>query len=204
MRFSKSFWNVPSALLAMAALILVAGSAAGQDFFDADAFIDPDDGYQGSGGRVDGSGDDFYTDVYANCVNADNNFEIGCYSDHPDSVNLSKKQGKVDQKKKDNDANVWMVATAIGGEAEDIDEDLDCEKVQIKGKSNSDKFTIDAKCTMKKCKLPGSVSVAQIDAMIQCIDDEVENGDLGKKVGNLKKNTDNEITGKITSKGVWD
>jgi hypothetical protein len=70
----------------MAALILIAGAAAGQGFFDSSESIDPGDGYQGTAGYVDGSGSTFSTGVSLMCVDINNNFEIGCDSDHPDKV----------------------------------------------------------------------------------------------------------------------
>jgi hypothetical protein len=206
MRFSKSFWNVPSALLATAALVLIAGTAAGQDeFFDYDMTTDIlDDGYEGSWGRVDGSGDSTYDEVYFWCEDANNSFEIGCYTDHADKVNLSKTTGKVDQGKKGNYANVWMAASALGGNEVDIDEDLTCDKVTIKGKGESKKWTADVKCQIKNCKLPADLTVGEKDAIIECAEAALDNEDLGKKVGKMRLNSDDEITGKIRSKGVWD
>jgi hypothetical protein len=204
MRFSKLFWNVSPALLTMAALILIAGAAAGQGFFDSSESIDPGDGYQGTAGYVDGSGSDFSTGVSLMCVDINNDFEIGCDSDHPDKVNLSTKQGQVEQKKRGNNADAWMVASKLNGADVDINESLDCEKVQLKGKANNVNQKIDVKCTLKKCEFPAGVDAAQIDAAIDCAVAAVGNGDIGRKVGRVSQNSDEQISGHIRSKGVLD
>jgi hypothetical protein len=204
MRISKLFWNVSPALLTMAALILIAGAAAGQGFFDSSESIDPYDDYQGTAGYVDGSGSTFSTGVSLMCVDINNNFEIGCDSDHPDKVNLSTKQGQVEQKKKGNNADAWMVASKLDGADVDINESLDCEKVQLKGKANNVNQKIDVKCTLKKCELPAGVTAAQIDAAIDCAVAAVGNGDIGRKVGRVSQNSDDRISGRIQSKGVLD
>jgi hypothetical protein len=204
MRVSKLFWNVSPALLTMAALILIAGAAAGQGFFDSSESIDPGDGYEGTAGYVDGSGSDFSTGVSLMCVDINNNFEIGCDSDHPDKVNLSTKQGQVEQKKRGNNADAWMVASKLNGVDVDINESLDCEKVQLKGKANNVNQKIDVKCTLKKCDLPAGVTAAQIDAAIDCAVGAVGNGDIGRKAGRVSQNSDDQLSGHIRSKGVLD
>jgi hypothetical protein len=204
MRVSKLFWNVSPALLTMAALILIAGAAAGQGFFDSSESIDPGDGYEGTAGYVDGSGSDFSTGVSLMCVDINNNFEIGCDSDHPDKVNLSTKQGQVEQKKRGNNADAWMVASKLNGVDVDINESLDCEKVQLKGKANNVNQKIDVKCTLKKCELPAGVTPAQIDAVIDCAVAAVGTGDIGRKAGRVSQNSDDQLSGHIRSKGVLD
>jgi hypothetical protein len=202
MPFSKLFWNVSPALLTMAALILIAGAAAGQGFFDSSESVDPGDGYQGTAGYVDGSNSDFSTGVSIMCVDINNDFEIGCDSDHPDKVNLSTKQGQVEQKKKGNNADAWMVASKLDGADVDINESLDCEKVQLKGKANNVNQKIDVKCTLKKCELPAGVTPAQIDAAIDCAVAAVGSGDIGRKAGRVSQNSDDQLSGHIRSKGV--
>jgi hypothetical protein len=204
MRFSKLFWNVSPVLLTMAALILIAGAAAGQEFFDSSESIDPGDGYQGTAGYVDGSGSEFSTGVSLMCVDINNDFEIDCDSDHPDKVNLSTKQGQVEQKKKGNNADAWMVASKLNGADVDINESLDCEKVQLKGKANTVNQKIDVKCTLKKCERPAGLTTAQIDAAIDCAVAAVGNGDIGRKVGRVSQDRDEQISGHIRSKGVLD
>jgi hypothetical protein len=204
MLFPKLFWNVSPALLTMAALILIAGAAAGQGFFDSSESIDPGDGYQGTAGYVDGSGSTFSTGVSLMCVDINNNFEIGCDSDHPDKVNLSTKQGQVEQKKRGNNADAWMVASKLNGADVDINESLDCEKVQLKGKANNVNQKIDVKCTLKKCELPADVTAAQIDAAIDCAVAAVGSGDIGRRAGRVSQNSDDQLSGHIRSKGVLD
>ena len=104
MRFSEIIWKISPALLGMAALILIAGAAAGQgnEFFNAGASINPDDKYQGSSGYVVGSDEQYWSGVYAMCSSEEIAYEIGCDTWHPDRISLSKDQGQVDQKKKDN------------------------------------------------------------------------------------------------------
>jgi hypothetical protein len=157
----KPFWNVPSVLLATAALILLAGVAGA--ILNADSAIDPDSPkYDGSGGYVDASGSVFETGVWLHCIDNDNNFTIGCDSDHPDGVNLTPVQGKVDQKKKDNNAEAWMAVDTMGGIFEDDVYPLICDRMQIKGKLNDDKLTIESQCTLTKCEIPGSLTIDQI------------------------------------------
>jgi hypothetical protein len=203
MRFSKSFWNVPSALLATAALVLIAGLAGA--VFDADVGIIPDSpNYDGSGGWVDGSGEDYSTGVYFSCEDADNAFEIGCDSWHPDNVTISPKQGKVDQKKTDNNAYAYMSVGEMGGIVEETEFELDCKKVQIKGKANDDKLTAESKCTLTKCNIPGGLTLDQIASAEACIDAAEDAGDIGKKVSTLKLDNQNLLKGNIWSKGTWD
>jgi hypothetical protein len=203
MRFSKSFWNVPSALLATAALVLFAGLAGA--VFNASVGIDPDSpNYDGSNGYVNADGDLYSTGVWFTCEDNDNFVTIGCDSWHPDNVTISTKQGKVDQKKTDNNAIAYLEASLIGGQEVDIGGVLECKKVQIKGKSNDDKFTAESKCTLTKCEIPGGLTVDQIGLIEDCVDDAEESGDIGKKVSTLKLDNQNLLKGNIWSKGMWD
>ena len=203
MRFSKSSWNVSPALLATAALILIAGVAGA--VFDSNDDILPDSpNYNGSGGYVDASGNIFATGVYFMCADADNDFEIGCDSEHPDKVSLSTNTGRVDQRKNGNNAHAWMSVVKMGGIVEDTTFDLDCEKVQLKGKSNDKTDKIDAQCTLKKCVVPGGLLIDQVRSAEACIEDSEENGEIGKKVTTLKLDRNNLLGGKITSKGLRD
>jgi len=203
MRFRKSFWNAPSALLATATLILLTGVAGA--IFNSSNDIDPDSpNYDGSAGYVDGSGSSFSTGVYFMCVDIDNDFQIGCDTDHPDKVKLTRWRGEVNQKKKDNNASAWMWVGMLGG----IDEGdtlfpLDCEKVQLKGKSNDRNEKIESECKLTKCELPTSLSEDQYRSAEACIDDAEATGDLGKKVTTLKRDNNGLLGGKIKSKGVW-
>jgi hypothetical protein len=203
MRFSKSFWNVPSALLATAALILLAGGATA--FFNSSNGIQADiPNWLGSFGFVDGFADDYETAVGFTCVDPDSDFAMGCYSTHPDSVNMTPKQGKVDQKKRDNNAVAWIEASKLDGDPLELDTDLVCDKVQIKGKSNDDKETIESKCTLNKCAIPGELTLNQIAAIVDCVDDSEDSGLLGKKVQTLKLDKNNLLKGNIWSKGTWE
>jgi len=202
MRFSNSLWKISPALLAMAALILIAGAAAGQEFFNYAAGINPEENYQGSSGWLEAQDDEYSTGVYAMCSNDIIAYEIGCESWHPDKVNVTKTQAQVDQKKRNNNAVAWMAVTLLGGEEVDIEEELECEKVQLKGKGNTRNDRIDAKCTIKKCKLPSGVTVGDIDDAKECAADAKESGDLGKRVGNISRNNDDELSGSIKSKGT--
>jgi hypothetical protein len=203
MRFSKSFWNVPSALLATAALVLFAGLAGA--VFNASVGIDPDSpNYDGSNGYVNADGSNYGTGVWFTCEDENNTITMGCDSWHPDNVTISTKQGKVDQKKTNNNAIAYMEASLIGGQAVDIDEVLECKKVQIKGKANDDKFTAESKCTLTKCEIPGGLTVEQIGLIEDCIDDAEDSGNIGKKVSTLKLDNQNLLKGNIWSKGMWD
>jgi len=203
MRFRESFWNVPSALLATATVILFTGVAAA--IFDSSNEIDPDSpNYDGSAGYMDGSGSDFSTGVDFMCVDIDNDFQIGCDSDHPDKVKLARWRGEVNQQKKDNNASAWMWVGMLGG----IDEGgtlfpLDCEKVQLKAKSNDRNEKIESECKLTKCELPTSLSEDQFRSAEACIDDAEATGDIGKRVTTLKRDNNNLLGGKIKSKGVW-
>jgi hypothetical protein len=203
MLFSKSIWKVSPALLATAALILITGVAGA--VFNADRAIDPNSpNFNGSGGWVDGSGENYSTGVYFMCTDSDNDFEMGCDSNHPDRASMSTNSGKVDQRKNDNPGDAWMVVNEMGG----IDEGgatipLDCDRVQLKGKSNDRNDKIDSQCTLKSCDIPGALTVDQVRSAIACMDDSVDNGSLGKNVESLKLKNDT-IEGKITSKGLRD
>jgi hypothetical protein len=202
MRFSETFRNARSALLATAALILIAGVAGA--IFDASVTIDPESPkYDGSGGGVDGSDSSFGTYVYFMCNDADNEFTINCDSHHPDRVSISTKQGMVDQKKRDNNAHAWIDVLEMGGIIEDTTLDLDCDKVQIKGKANDDKLTAESQCTLSKCVVPGELTIDQVRSAEICIDDSEENGTIGKNVTTLKLDNNNMLKGKIKSKGDW-
>jgi len=205
MRYSKSVRKVAPALLAAAALVLIAGGATA--IFNSSEFIDPDvPNYLGSFGGVDGSFDDYETFVGFTCVDLESDFALGCSSWHPDSVNMTPKQGKVDQKKKDNNAIAWISATKIHGiilQEEIIEQPLLCDRVQIKGKSNDDKETIESKCTLKKCDLPLGLTLADLTAIGNCIEDSEDAGLLGKKVQTLKLDNNNQLKGNIWSKGTW-
>ncbi|MBW2578051.1 MAG: hypothetical protein JRE38_08290 [Deltaproteobacteria bacterium] len=203
MRFFKSFRKVPSALLATAALVLITGLAGA--VFNEDVGIDPDSpNYNGSAGWVDGSGEDYSTGVYLMCNDDDNAFEIGCDSWHPDNVTMSTKQGKVDQKKTNNNAYAYMSVGEMGGIVEEQEFELNCKKVQIKGKSNDDKETVESKCTLTKCEIPGGLTLDQIASAEQCIEDAEDAENIGKKVSTLKLDNQNLLKGNIWSKGVWD
>lgn len=81
---------------------------------------------------------------------------------------------------------------------------LDWEKVQIKGKIDDDKLTIESQCTFTKCDIPGSLTIDQIRSAEDCMEDSEDNGDLGKSVTTLKLDNNNLLKGTITSKGTWD
>ena len=200
MRLSKSYWNV---LLATAAVILMAGLAGA--IFDSDDPIYPDSPqYNGSGGWVDGSGEDFSTGVWFGCSDSDNDFYIGCDSDHPDSVKLSNNQGKVDQRKRDNNGYAYLDVYEMGGIVEDTEFGLDCERVQLKGKSNDNNDRMDVQCMLKGCQIPEGLTVGQLQSAETCIDDAQDLDNIGRRVTNLRLNNNNELGGKITSKGVRD
>jgi hypothetical protein len=138
------------------------------------------------------------------CTNIANDFQIGCDSWHPDNVTISPTQGKVDQRKTNNNANAWISANRMGG----IDEGgtifpLTCKKVQIKGKSNDDRLTIESKCTLTKCELPGGLELGQIQSAEDCIEESEDNGDIGKSVSTLKLDNNGLLKGRIWSKGIW-
>jgi len=198
MRFSKSLWKISPALLGMAALILIAGAAAGNGFFNDSAGIDPDEKYAGTGGGLNGTGPQFATGVEATCENEgiDIAYTIGCDTWHPDKVNLTKDQGQVDQKKKGNNADAWMESNRLDGTA-----GLDCEKVQLKGKYNTKNETIDVKCTIKNCQLPQDLEIGDVNDMIDCADEAQDSGALGKSAGSLKLKGD-LLSGNIRSKGT--
>ena len=203
MRFFRSSWSIPSGLLVTAVWILIAGAAGA--VLDADVDIDPNSpGYDGSGGHVDASGSSFGSSVYFVCIDADNDFEIYCETDHPDKLRLSARQGTVEQGRKGNNANAVMDVGVMGGIAENTQIPLSCERVEVKGRSNDGTERVEARCTLKGCDIPGELTVGQIQSAVDCIDAAVANGNLGKKVQNLKLNDDNEIGGRIRSKGVWD
>ena len=203
MRFVRFFRKASPAVLATAALILITGVAGA--FFNSSNSIDPDSpNYDGSAGYVDASGPFYETGVYLMCSNSENDFEIGCDSWHPDSVNMTSKQGKVDQKKKDNNADAWIAGSELGGAVGDFDVFLDCQKVQIKGKSNDDKQTIESKCTLTKCELPQGITLGQIESAADCIEESEDSGAIGKKVSTLKLDGNNLLKGNIWSKGIWE
>jgi hypothetical protein len=202
MLFSKSIWKVSPALLAMAALILITGVAGA--VFNADRSIEPNSpNFNGSGGWVDGSGENYSTGVYFSCGGLNDSFEIGCYSEHPDNVTISSNQGKVDQKKTDNNARAYMNVAELGGITVNDEFDLDCKKVQLKGKSNDTTERIESKCTLTKCQIPGAFSPNQIASAQQCIEEQEDAGNIGKKVTSLKLDNNNLLKGKIWSRGVW-
>jgi hypothetical protein len=206
MRYAKSLWKVSPALLATAALVLVAGGATA--IFNSANGIQADiPNYLGSFGYVDGFGDTYETGVGFTCVDLNSDFAMGCFSTHPDNVTISPKQGKVDQKKKDNNAIAWISAQKLDGvvlDPEIIEQPLLCKKVQIKGKSNDDKETIESKCTLTKCDLPGGLTLDDLAAIGNCIDDSEDAGLLGKKVQTLKLDNNNQLKGNIWSKGTWE
>jgi hypothetical protein len=205
MRFSKIIWKISPALLGMAALILIAGAAAGQEngfFNNSGVIVTPDEKYAGTTGGVDGFGSGFETEVEANCENEgiDIDYTIGCNTWHPDRVNLSTHQGQVDQKKKGNNAVAWIEVNIYKGVV-DWEEELDCDKVQLKGKYNTKNETMDIKCTIKNCQLPDPITVGFINDAIDCAEAEQDSGDLGKRAGNLKLRGD-LLSGHIRSKGT--
>jgi hypothetical protein len=202
MRFSKSNWNASFTMLVTAALIVMAGVAGA--IFDDNVDIDPSEKYNGSGGYLNAADDTFGAGVYMMCQNADNDFEIGCDTTHPDSANMTPQQGKVDQKKNENNATAWISAGTIGGVMYESTWNLDCEQVRQSGKANDNKFTADAMCTLTKCDIPGGLTVDEIISMQDCIDEAEENGDIGKKVSTLKLDSNNQLKGKIKSAGDWD
>jgi hypothetical protein len=207
MRFSKSLWKSSSAFVAMTALILIAGGANAQFFDDYAYEIDPDSPrYDWSDGYLDGSGSSSGAGVDFFCQDADNLFYIGCETDHPDSVNLSANQGKVNQTKKDNNAEAFIDVYEMGGIIEDSTYYLSCDRVQVKGMANYKNDKIQTQCILKGCEIPASLTVGQIQSASDCADNAEKNGDLGKSVQTLKLNNKNLINGRIKSKGYpyWD
>jgi hypothetical protein len=206
MRFSKIIWEISPALLVMAALILIAGAAAGQgnDFFNDAASIKPDEKYKGTGGVLDGTDNVYGTSIWVACSDDTIDYDIRCDTEHPDNVNISKHQGKVDQKKKGNNARATMRAWVLNS-LPVVDgpfvADLVCEKIQVKGKYNTKNDKMDLKCTVKKCKFLLGITTADIEDAIDCTEDAVDSGVLGKKATNLKLRN-GLISGNISSKGT--
>jgi hypothetical protein len=191
-------------MLATAALILMAGVAGA--IFDDGTDIDPDSPkYDGSAGYVYAVGNSSGSGVYLMCNDIMNDFQIGCDATHPDSVNLTPKQGKVNQKKRDNNANAWIWAGTIGGtDFGDTTFDLVCDRVQMTGKANDDKFTADAKCTLSKCDPPEGLTFGEFQSAAECIENAEDDGDIGKGVSTLRTDNNSQIRGNIRTKGVWD
>lgn len=201
MRFSNSFWNVSPALLATAALIMVTGVAGA--IFDSIDDIAPDSPkYDGSAGYVAASGSNYSTGVSFQCVDTDNDFRFGCDSNHPDSVSISTNQGKVNQKKNDNNADAYLNVATMGGLPVNLSFPLVCDRVQMKGKSNDSNDKIQAQCNLKKCDIPGDLTVAQLQSASACIEGSEDDGSLGKSVTTLQLDNNNQLKGKITSKGI--
>jgi hypothetical protein len=204
MRFSKSFWNVSPALVATTALFLITGVAGA--VIDANESIDADSpDYDGSGGWVHTSGNTFRVGVEFQCVDADNEFWVACSSTHPDKVKLSTHQGKVDQMKKGNSANFLLMANKLGGKVVDFPGEappLTCERVSMKGKLHDFTKKIESRCIIKNCDIPDWLTVPQIESAIRCLDDSEDTGDLGKKVQTLKLDRNDQLGGRIWSKGA--
>lgn len=203
MRFSKSNWNASSTMLATAALIVIAGVAGA--IFDDDVYIDASEKFAGTSGYVHAAGDTFGTGAYMMCQNADNDFEFGCDSTHPDGINMNPVQGKVNQKRRDNNANAWIYGGIIGGIDEmDTTFFLNCERVQATGKANDKKGTADAKCVFTKCDLPEELTVGQIASIEDCIEESEDDGSLGKRVSTMRLDNNNKLKGTVRSSGDWD
>jgi hypothetical protein len=202
MRFSKSFWHVSWALLATAALIVIAEMAGAILDDGADIFPAESPNYDGSGGYVDARGAVFSSGVYFSCLDPDNQFIFYCDTDHPDKVSLSGEKGRVDQTKRDNNVHVWFKASKVGGLEVERDGDLICEQAQVKSKTDGRSEKIEVQCTLKDCEIPFLTS-NEIRSVFDCLDAAVENGSLGKKVQNLKRDSSFKISGKIKSKGIW-
>jgi hypothetical protein len=202
MSFSKFFWGISRALLAATALILIAGMAFAILDDGADIFPAKSPDYDWSGGYVDARGNFFSSGVFFQCEDADNAFRIHCDADHPDKVRLSGQKGKVDQTKKDNNAHVWAKVSKVDGVSLGIEGDLICEQAKVKSKTDGRTEEIEAQCILVDCEIPFLTS-DQIRSLFSCMDGAVEDGNLGKKVQNLKRDSAFKISGKITSKGVW-
>lgn len=207
MRYSSSLWGAASAFLATAALILIAGVASAQFFDDYAYSIDPDSpGYDGSDAWVEASGSSYSAGVEFYCTDIDNDFYIGCETTHPDNVNVSKNQGKVDQKKNGNNAYAYISVGEMGGMVEETEFELSCNRVQVMGMANIDNDKVKSQCMLKGCEIPEGLTVGQIGSAIDCIDAAEASGDLGRRVQSLKLNNNNRIGGKIQAAGsaYWD
>jgi len=109
----------------------------------------------------------------------------------------------VDQKKTNNNAIAYLSVGEMGGIVVEDEFELDCKKVQIKGKANDDKLTAESKCTLTKCELPGGITLDMIASAEQCIEDAEDAENIGKKVSTLKLDNQNLLKGNIWSKGSW-
>ena len=207
MRSISSLRNAASAFLAMICLILTAGVASAQFFNDYAYAIDPDSpGYDGADAWVEASGDNYSAGVEFYCTDIDNDFYFGCETTHPDSINVSKNQGKVDQKKNDNNAYAYLSVGEMGGIVEETEFELSCEKVQVMGMANVENDKVKVQCVLKDCAIPGGLTLNQIESAIACIEAAENSGDLGKKVQSLRTNNNDETSGKIKAAGMafWD
>jgi hypothetical protein len=202
MRFSRFFWNTSCVLLAIASLILIAGMAGAILDEDVDIYPAESPNYDESGGYVDASGNVFASAVYFRCLDDENHFIFVCETDHPDKVSLWREKGRVDQRKRGNNAHVWFQASKVGGLGVEREGDLICEQAKVKSKTNARTEKIEAQCMLKGCEIPFLTS-NEIRSVFGCLDNAVENGNLGKKVQNLKRDSAFKISGKIKSKGFW-
>jgi hypothetical protein len=116
----------------------------------------------------------------------------------------------VDQKRPNNNAEIiWTVNTLDGRSEQGRMYNLLCEKVWLKGKSNSRNEQIEASCLIKKCDPPPSsggpqaITEAQLKAAFECLDTAEDEGTLGERVQTLKLLDNNTISGTIKSKGFW-
>jgi len=205
MRFSNSFWKVPPVLLATATLILIAGLAGA--IFDAKNPIIPDQPkYTGSGGYVNGEDSDFGAGVWFDCADDENDFTIGCYTDHPDLIIVGTKTVKVDQKVNGNGAYGYMDVVEMGGIVENAQAKLVCDKVKMISFSNDDSDKIKSRCILVRCSIPSgttlSLTLDQIESALACIDDSEVDGSLGKSVSTLTLDNNDLLRGNITSQGL--
>jgi len=207
MRSIASLWNAASAFLAMAGLILTAGVASAQFFDDYAYAIDPDSpGYDGSDAWVEASGFNYSAGVEFYCTDIDNDFYMGCETTHPDSISVSNNQGKVDQKKNNNNAHAYLSVGEMGGIVEEADFELSCEKVKVMGMANTQNDKVKVQCVLKNCEIPEGLTPNQIDSAVACIEAAENSGDLGKKVQSLRTNNNDQTSGKIKAAGMayWD
>jgi hypothetical protein len=200
MDLSKTFWK---GLLATTAAIAIAGVAGA--IFDSNDTIVPDSpNYNGSGGWVNGAGAEFSSGVYFMCANIDNDFTVQCETEHPDAVSVSASAVKVNQRRKENNARVFIDVTEMGGIVMDAVYDLECERVQITGRSNERMDRIESQCTLKGCMVPDELTLDQIRSAEVCIEQAEQIHNIGQNVTTLKLKANDLLAGKIRSKGVRD
>ncbi len=165
--------------------VAVAGEGVSDEFFDRVVEINPTQKYQRTSGFVDGSDDEYATEIVITCLDNQSDLTLSCMSDHPDLVSIKTDRAKVAQRDKGNSTQVRLQGTVADSPTDVV---CSCEKATQSGQAVERDRKMKLECELKRCDCRGDLGEAEMQAVDQCFSDsnaiklKLDNGLIDAKI----------------------